>query len=132
MTDREPVHIHITAADRVTPLCDGCNEPQVNWIYPARSFELVGWDWNSIGDWAVCNACSYQIERGDLLAFWLYLLGKIRRAGRLKGLNDVQREALMQVQLLMITEFFKARTGPRRAATAADVPLYPKREDDPL
>jgi hypothetical protein len=48
-------------------ICDFCSNPNVTWVYPARTFAayvfegIVG---ESVGDWAACPICHGLIESG--------------------------------------------------------------------
>jgi hypothetical protein len=44
--------------------CDFCGSPEIHWVYPCRSFDLIPYDWGSDGDWAACVPCSNLIEAG--------------------------------------------------------------------
>jgi hypothetical protein len=51
-----------------TSICDFCSEPNVVWLYPARTFvayAVAGIVGQSVGDWAACTTCHALIEKGD-------------------------------------------------------------------
>ena len=46
-------------------ICDFCSSPDVRWRYPARSFVIPKYAWESVTDWAACGECKRLIEAGN-------------------------------------------------------------------
>jgi hypothetical protein len=47
-------------------ICDFCSGRPVRWCYPAYSFQLDSYGWQSVGNWGACDPCSRLMEAGDL------------------------------------------------------------------
>ena len=54
-----------TIEDRDQPYCDVCGEPGPAWLYPCDSFALPQIGYESVTDWAACDACHDLIEADD-------------------------------------------------------------------
>jgi hypothetical protein len=48
-------------------VCDFCRSPSVAWCYPANSFSLDAYQWQSVGNWGACEPCAALIEAVDLV-----------------------------------------------------------------
>lgn len=91
---------------RADGVCDFCMGNRPAWRYPAQSFEMPGFRWRSVGDWAACERCSRLIEKGDYKR--LAELGP-----RVRQEKDPEARAFLIASVMaMQGQFVLHRTGP--------------------
>jgi hypothetical protein len=93
------------------PICDFCSNPDVAFVYPARTFAAYLFDGivgESVGDWAACPICHGLIEsdrQADLVERSLVTL--LERQPEMKCAELELREQIRGFHFL----FFRNRVG---------------------
>jgi len=84
--------------------CDFCSSTEIRWRYPTQSFS-PGLGYESVGDFAACDACHDLIEKDDRE-------GLLTRSVETMPILPLPREfAEFAVRTIHIG-FFNYRTGP--------------------
>jgi hypothetical protein len=102
--NREIVTINDTLDDRAHAVCDLCGEPHPTWIYPCDSFALPQLGYESVTDWATCNACHDLIEADDTDALFARRMARPNPAveAELEGRSGEERARAQRAQELYV------------------------------